>query len=231
MSILEHCVKRAISGELIPIICTSVSPSDNQIEDLAKNLNIDFFRGNELNKINRWFECFNKFGLDYAHLLDVDDPYFNPIEITKSLIQLKNLKNNAILSSKLSMNGFASVGVSVTRECLEKLSIYLKKINVKQIDFIPWESLFSQINLDNWQYLSDTIYVKELKEVRLTIDYDDDHKMLTEIAKVFNYDSSREEIEKWLFSNPDVIKLNIHLNRIFHENQKNQESQIKSRYL
>ena len=48
-NVISHVVKRAISYGMRPIICTSVDPSDDILENMARELNVECFRGSMKN--------------------------------------------------------------------------------------------------------------------------------------------------------------------------------------
>ena len=57
------------------------------------------FRGSLQNKIHRWYSCFEKYQLDYAMLVDADDPIFCFSLMNEALEKLS--KNEAEIISTL----------------------------------------------------------------------------------------------------------------------------------
>ena len=64
--------------------------------------------------------------------------------------------------------------------------------------------------------------VTKLSDVRLTLDYREDLIMLNEIAKKFTFKSNREEIENFLYLNPQIVDINRDLNSEFLANKLKQ---------
>ena len=121
INVLEHIILRSKYGNLSPIICTTTNKKDDRIEKIAKNLKIPCFRGPEKNKILRWFLCAKKFNINSFHTVDADDPFFDWIAINKSMLQLHNKNHDIIFPSKISWNGGASEGYSISIKCLRKI--------------------------------------------------------------------------------------------------------------
>lgn len=57
--VLGHIVSRIENSKLINniVIATSINSADNQIELFAKNNRIDYFRGSQLNVLERYYKC------------------------------------------------------------------------------------------------------------------------------------------------------------------------------
>ena len=119
-TVIVHVVKRAISYGLRPIICTSIDSTDDVLENIAKELDIECFRGSLNNKLNRWLECTKKFNITSFHSIDADDPFFDGSEMIESLNLLKSSNHDVVCPTKSSSAGAASVGYSLTREIIRK---------------------------------------------------------------------------------------------------------------
>ena len=78
-SILENVIDRCNHYGIIPIICTTISKSDNSIEELSKKLNVKIYRGSVRNKMLRWLRCTELYSLKDFHTIDADDPFFATI--------------------------------------------------------------------------------------------------------------------------------------------------------
>ena len=76
-TVLHHIIRRAVWYGLEPIVCTSTDPGDNVIEQIATEEKAKCFRGALQNKLKRWADCANLFGLDSFHTIDADDPFFD----------------------------------------------------------------------------------------------------------------------------------------------------------
>jgi len=217
LSVLEHLIRRLQITGLTPIICTSTDLSDDIIIDEANRLQVKYFRGSLLNKIQRWSDCASKFGFSYAHILDADDPFFDTEEVIESIAQFQNLGIDLLKTSKRSDSGFASVGMSISADFLSVLAMRTKKLASSDLDVIPWALITS--NLDKIRIKSDNVLINQEIELRLTLDYPEDLDLLDILAKKFGPLGKRIDIENYLVDNVELRKLNAHRTSDFLKNK------------
>ena len=70
---IDIVVERAKKTGLPVIIATSTADSDDIFVDIARQRGVHIFRGSLVNKIKRWYDCFNEFGIENALIVDGDD--------------------------------------------------------------------------------------------------------------------------------------------------------------
>jgi len=122
VSVLEHVVLRAKHYRLSPIICTTREQSDDQIAELAECMGVDYYRGPANNKLLRWSECCECFGLRAFHSVDADDPFFDGNEVSRSMRLLAEGDYDMVCPTLSSSAGGASVGYSLTSEIVKLAS-------------------------------------------------------------------------------------------------------------
>ena len=94
INVLEHNILRSLKGNICPIVCTSLNKPDSMIEKISKKYKVKCFRGSSKDKIKRWYDCAKKNKISFFHTIDVDDPFFDPFMIKKSILKcMKNIKN------------------------------------------------------------------------------------------------------------------------------------------
>jgi spore coat polysaccharide biosynthesis protein SpsF len=205
-TVVTHVVKRAISYGIDPIICTSIDPSDDILEDIGNQLGVRVFRGSMENKLKRWLDCARKFGLEYFHSIDADDPFFDGAEMIRSLDLLSSEHCDVVCPTVSSAAGGASVGFSLTKDVIEKALV-----NVD--DATDTEMM--------WYYLEKVkgVQMKTLPEinnassgVRLTLDYEEDYWLLVTILRILGEQPSRHDVNKLFRDNPDLSKINFFRN-------------------
>lgn len=200
-SVLEHVVNRAKVSNREIIVCTSLNDADDSIVELCKKNEINFFRGSEENKIKRWYDCFVKNGIDMAHLLDVDDPFFCNDEINSSM-DLHKKKGKLILATSKSKSGNASVGITIG---LKHLALLNKEIS-------PTKSVEMVDDLLEKYLKYDTLEMQSLDPIpsgtRLTLDYFEDYLALSVIKSKLGTHATREEVNSLIFDYPWITKLN-----------------------
>ena len=75
---IDILIKRAIKIGYPIILATTNSSSDDKLcKYCKKNYKIKIFRSSKDNKIKRWYDCFQKFKIDKACMIDGDDLLFD----------------------------------------------------------------------------------------------------------------------------------------------------------
>jgi len=214
---LLFVAKRSMFGGLTPYVFTSSDPSDDVISDLANSNGIPCFRGDLLNKVQRWADGFNKFEISAGHLIDVDDPYFDPESCSESFKQLTNDSQiEVLLPSRVSDDGEAYVGTSVKIHALEKASARAQELGFTNLDVIPWTDLLDE---DVLATFSSHAEINEDVRFRLTLDYPEDYELISYLGTIFSFDSERSEIEKFLLENKELTQINLFRNEDFRKNK------------
>ena len=213
-SILENVVHRCKKYGIIPILCTTISKSDNSIEELGQKLNVQVYRGSIKNKMLRWLRCAELYSLEDFHTIDADDPFFDGNLILKS-IKLRREKNlDFIKPSTYSSNGSGSVGYSIS-------SNYLKKI-IEHTDDSSDTEMINKFIESGQNHTSETIEEDPILDyqIRLTLDYIEDFWLITSISRILGPIPEREKIMKLFEENPDLHKINFFRNSDWELRQK-----------
>ena len=212
-NVIEHIIHRAIHYQLDPIICTSIDPSDDILEEIARNEGVKVFRGSMLNKLKRWYDCCIYFDIDQFHTVDADDPFFDG-DLMKKSMKLLEKGYDVVCPTESSSAGDASVGYSLTKNIIEK-----------SLKFIEDEEDTEMM----WYYLEK---VKSLKKVvlpnpnnsplkvRLTLDYEEDYWLLESVRKILGNLTTRQAIDELFLKNPDLHKINWFRNEEWKLGQK-----------
>lgn len=206
-SILGHSISRARSAGFSPILCTSTDKSDDLLVAEASKYGVQTFRGNLLNKIQRWNDCLKHLEFRDAHIIDGDDPYFDTDEIHRSLVGLRREKLDLIQTSERSDSGFATVGMSIRSTFLAKLAKRALLLPSTNFDVIPWNLLLEpsdKVKVAPNSYLTDDSSI----QIRLTLDYSEDLQLMRKIAEEFRFDAPRKEIEAYLVQNSEILSIN-----------------------
>ncbi len=218
-TVLGHSFLRALSAGFSPFLCTSTDSSDDVLVSEASKYGIPSFRGDLSNKVRRWDDCLTTIGLTHGHILDADDPFFDPHEIRQSIEKLQSENLDLVRTSDRSDSGFASVGMSVTSRFMAKLAIRSKSLESEDFDVIPWEKLI--FPGDNVKKAKDNfLTLNRDKQIRLTLDYQEDLLLLDLIARRFSFDCPRQTIEDFLLDNPELLGINASRTHDFLTNKK-----------
>lgn len=201
-NVLEHVIRRAKLFGVEPIICTSVDSSDDIIEQIAEVENVRCFRGSLINKLKRWLDCAEYFGLSAFHTVDADDPFFDGEEMVASMELLAKEKVDMVCPSLVSSGGGGSVGYSLRTEIVKRV-----------VSDLPEEEDTEMM----WHYMEKIPSLKSVvlpdnsftpTSLRLTLDYEEDYWLLESVRKMVGNFASRYEIDKLFVCNPDLYKVN-----------------------
>jgi len=200
--VLDYVVKRSLNANFIPIVCTSSENSDNEIEAYCKINKVKYYRGPLNNKLQRWFECATSFEVEYFHTIDVDDPLFDPFQVSESLELLKSQELDVVYPTEKSSSGGASVGYSIRTNYLKHVlqdSQYLTSAEMVDVIFDNFAGTKSKVLVSS---------ASEIDSVRLTLDYEEDYWLLATILRICGENCTRGEIIKLFMENPDLYKVN-----------------------
>ena len=205
-SVIVHVAKRAINFGIRPIICTSIDPSDDVLENIAKDLGIECFRGSLVNKIDRWFECAKQFNIKTFHSIDADDPFFDGTEMIRSLELLRSSDCDVVCPTKSSSSGGASVGYSLTIDILDRALCGLDKNTDTEMMWYYLEKV------DGIKMLTLPDIHQDAPVVRLTLDYEEDYWLLASLVRILGNDASRSDINELFLNNPNLAEINLFRN-------------------
>lgn len=213
-TVIEHSILRALNFKIKPIICTSINKEDDIFEEIAKKHKISFFRGSLMNKLKRIIDCANFYNLKYFHVVDVDDPYFDHIQIKKSIQLLIKNKLGVVKPSDKSSSGLASVGYSYDLDFLNR------NINFHETDKVEMlDSFFNKKKLKKSIGKAQDISYFNIK-ARLTLDYIEDLNFFNCLNFIVGNFATRKKVEKILYENNDIPKINYFRNQEWSLRQK-----------
>lgn len=201
-TVLNHIIRRAISYDIEPIVCTSTSKEDDIIEDIANQEEVNCYRGSLDNKLQRWLDCAIHFNIDIFHTIDADDPFFDGNEMKSSMRMLKEEKLDMVEPTKSSSAGGASVGYSLTTDIVKRACKDLDKDTDTEM---MWYYIEKVSDLKT-KALPETR--KNITKMRLTLDYEEDYWLLDSVRRILGNLVSREKVDQLFLSNPDMHQIN-----------------------
>ena len=212
-NVIEHIIHRAKYYQLEPIICTSTESSDDILEKIAQNEGVKVFRGSMVNKLKRWYDCCNHFGIGSFHTVDADDPFFDG-NLMKESMNLLEEGYDVVCPTESSSAGDASVGYSLTKNIIKKsLSLIEDEDDTEMM----------------WYYLDKVTNLKKVDlpnpnnnpvKVRLTLDYDEDYWMLQTVRRIVGNLADRKTIDQLFIDNPNLYQINWFRNEEWKAGQK-----------
>ena len=201
-TVLNHIIRRAVSYDIDPIVCTSTSKEDDIIEEIANKEGVKCYRGSLDNKLQRWLDCAMHFNIDTFHTIDADDPFFDGNEMKDSVKILQEKGLDMVKPTKSSSAGGASVGYSLTTDIVKRACKGLDKNTDTEM---MWYYMEKVPDLKT-KVLPETR--ESITKMRLTLDYEEDYWLLESVRRILGNLASRDEVDLLFLSNPDMYKIN-----------------------
>lgn len=213
-SVTERLVERlrlARVPDLI-VIATSTHPDDEIFVDVARRWEVEVFRGNEEDKLDRYLQGARRFDVDWIAVVDGDDPFCDPAYIDR-LLQ----------AARVERADFATVedlpvGVSSKVVRVEALA---KACEIKtEHDTEVWAGYFTETGLFRTLALrADPAH--HAPHLRMTLDYPQDYEFFRAVYdhlfppdRVFSLD----EILALIHRQPEIGAINRGVVRLYEEN-------------
>lgn len=217
--LLYYVINQTLHSKKIEklIIATTELVQDNKIVDFVNSLGVEIYRGNELDVLDRYYQCAKKYGANTIVRITSDCPLIDPQLIDKCIIEFE--KNDFDYFSNINrkegdkwiyhLSGFPS-GFAVevlTFNALEDAWKNAKKPSEREHVtqyILNNQTLFKIGNMENFSDYSD---------IRLTVDHKVDFDLVKSIIEYFpeNEIFNLEKIVTFLNKNPKLKQMNSHL--------------------
>lgn len=227
-TVTEHLIERLKLAKLpdLIVLCTSTHPDDAVLVDIAKKNGIEYFRGSEEDKLDRYLNAALAFGIDFMVIVDGDDIFCDSVFIDKTIERFIQTDADFITCKELPL-GVASSGIKL--EALKKIC------EIKdEMDTEVWGGYFTKTGLFKVEYLE--VEDEELRnpEIRMTLDYQEDFEFFKTVfdrlyvpGKVFTL----KEIMVLLKDNPQIKDINKDVQKAYLENlRKHTKIKLKNQW-
>lgn len=197
-TVLEHVISRVnkVNFKKKIIIATSNKQQDDRVIKIALKNNCGFFRGAELNVLDRFSKSASKFGFKSVVRISGDSPFIDPNLINKGYKLFK--KSKADLVSNIQIPSYPK-GMSIEIMRLNTLK-KLKKLNLTKDDK---EHVTSAIYKNKKKFkIKNYSNIKNLRNYKFALDYPHEIKYLRKIYSRL----VKKKIEK-KFTLTDLINL------------------------
>ena len=216
ISYIEFIFQRTsnVKEKCTVVLCTTKRKDDLSLVKKAKKFKINSFRGHTQDKLNRWQNAAKKFKIDFFVTVDGDDPLFDPQLIDKAFKQYKKNKPDFIDGGGL-IPGLFTYGIST-----KALNKVCRIKNTKDTEMMS--VYFTDTGLFNCEKLTGVNVNLYRDDVRLTLDYPEDHlffKMLVSNFKSKKKFFNTNEIMKIIKKKPELLKINNHQIKMWKANQ------------
>lgn len=214
---IEHLIQRVKRSKLkdLIVLCTTTLPVDDILCLIAKNNGIKCFRGAVEDKLGRWLGAAEKYNVDVFVTADGDDLFCEPELIDLAFKQLQSNGGDFIEGENVPCGAFTyAIAVSALKKVCE--------IKNTEDTEMMW-TYFKDTGLFKCEKLLEVPVFYQRPEIRMTLDYPQDLDffsiIITKLSPI-NENFSLRDIINYLDENPEIVKINQYLQKVFLENQK-----------
>jgi spore coat polysaccharide biosynthesis protein SpsF len=207
-SLLEYHLDRLKKTGFDIYLATSVNKQDDPVVDLCLKMGVNYYRGSELDVLSRYYECAKKYQLDTIVRVTADCPLIDENLIKRGILEYQNDPSEIKYASNCIIRTF-SRGFDFEIFSYKSLSLAHKN----SIDKMEREHVTPYIRnkIKEIKFIN-ILNTQDNSNLRLTVDEIDDFNLISILIKdhaAHNYSAS--ELEKLLLLNPDLIKINAHI--------------------
>ncbi len=195
---------------------------------ILEKLEVDFFRGNEKDILQRFLDAANKFDTDIIIDVEGDKIYTDPEYVDKLAFILKTKNVDFIIGndSKTDFNPsnhfiHGIIPAGFTKNSLEEIC----KSKVTHNTETGYHEFFIKFPNINSEFL--VIETNDfLNKIRLTLDYPEDLKLAEEIFGILEPNFSKEELIKLFKENPHLLKITENVDKKWIQNYQENRTKL-----
>jgi spore coat polysaccharide biosynthesis protein SpsF len=204
-NVTEFLLRRlqSVGNAQAVILATSVDPRDSVLADLAERMGAIAFRGSEDDKLLRYRDAARAHDLDFAVIVDGDDPFVSTTHIERLIDAQQTDPVDFIVCDGLPLG---ATGFGVSREGLERICD-MKQENNTEI----WGHLFTENPEFRSASLDETDPLLNRPDVRMTLDYPEDYDFFSAVIDgltAAGCTTEFEQIMSFLDTHPEVVAIN-----------------------
>ena len=204
-NVTEFLLRRlqSVGNAQAVILATSVDPRDEILAEIAERLGAIAFRGSEDDKLLRYRDAARAHDLDFAVIVDGDDPFVSTAHIERMIDAQRTDPVDFIVCDGLPLG---ATGFCVSRDGLERVCS-LKQENNTEI----WGHLFTENPEFRSTSLDETDPLLNRPDVRMTLDYPEDYDFFCAVLDglaAAGLTTDFEQIMAFLDNHPEVASLN-----------------------
>lgn len=212
--VIQHVVERLAMSKMISkiIVATSTSKTDNVLAEFLKVNGIAFFRGDENDVLDRFYQCAQKFKLDVVIRITSDCPFVDARLVDEIV--------DHFLAQKGKVDYAANVNPPTYPDGLdaEVFSFTALEKSQKEAKMQYQREHVTSYIRDNPQIFKivNITYKKDLSKVRLTLDTPEDFQV---VSNIYNSLYSKNPKFSWLDivnlieANPEILNPSKHIKR------------------
>lgn len=202
-SVLSQVINQCKKMNLDIVVATTKRKKDDPIIEIAKKMQIKFFRGSKNDVLDRFYQCAKEFNFNGIIRITADCPFIDPKE---SIKVVKFLKLNNIDYVSLDVKTYPD-GLDTEGFTFKSLELAWKNAKLKSEREHVTPYIKNKLKNIRKKEIS---YKKNLSHIRLTIDEKEDYELAKNIFEKFKSKETiyLKNITKILENNPELIKIN-----------------------
>jgi spore coat polysaccharide biosynthesis protein SpsF len=189
------------------ILATSTNPENDVLEAHAQEIGMECFRGSENDLINRCYDAAQEYAADAIVRVCADCPLVDP-EIVDELVSI--YKNGEESIDFICNNIPPTYPHGLDVEVIPTRTLKRLKDEVKKPLYREWLTMTIIENQDRYT-IRNSAHAKNLQDLRLTLDYEEDLVLLEEIFKRLHKDGEvflLKDIEQLFMAEPRLKDIN-----------------------
>lgn len=224
--VIKLLVNRLRSAKKIRkiIVCTTELPSDDLLVEFLDKEKIAYFRGNDKDILQRLLDAAKYFATDVIVDVEGDDIYTDPFYVDEIVKEMENsdydfVSGNASTHDFGFQQGFPHglVPAGIKKSALEKIC-QLKLTNNTETGY---KEFFTRTKFFKCKYLFPSSDLQFDKNLRLTLDYQEDFDLAKEIFTELGTDYSYLDILKLFEKKPSLTEITAPVIERWQKNYEN----------
>jgi spore coat polysaccharide biosynthesis protein SpsF len=200
------------------VLCTTTSKNDDELVNLAKRLDIECFRGNDVDILERYRQAAIKYNVKSIVNVDGDDIFCEPSFIDLTSEKLDDA--DCVLWQDVPL-GSSPVGIRTS--AIEKICSIKDVSNTET----GWTRFFTETGLFRVIRLRPDEHQLRDPSIRLTLDYEQDFRLFEKIYENLKEPFDLKDIVRLLRAKPELAKINANLNDIYMKNFNSKAVRVK----
>ncbi len=220
-TVLHHVIDRVRSCTKVArtVIATTLNGEDDAVEQEAKDLEVDCYRGDESDVLDRYYQAASKFSGDPIVRITADCPLLDPDLLTLMLEKFEQIQNSEKLDY-LSNTQTRTIPRGLDIEIFNRASLTAAWQEARKPEEREHVTPFIYRNPDRFT-LHDFSGDIDLSHLRWTLDTQEDLNLIREIYKaLYNKNNATifttDEVLALLEQKPGLQTLNAHIQQKTH---------------